>query len=219
MTGLDAARTAYSDLLDVTDSLDDDAGWRPTALPGWTVRDLVFHLLSDAQRALVALGTPTRAVPDVDAVSYWRNWQPGTAGANAGLRSTRIMASCWTSVVPIAALYGETARAVRETAARCDTDMVVMTQGHALRVDDLLTTLAIEAAIHHLDLVATWDRPGPSTSSLVVVRDVLDALLERPVPLSWDSGRWTLVATGRAAPSEDERAWLGADIERLPLFG
>ena len=58
--------------------LDDATGWQPTRCAGWTVRDLVYHLVGDAQRALVAVHTPTAAEADVDAVTYWANWKPGT---------------------------------------------------------------------------------------------------------------------------------------------
>lgn len=219
MPGLDAVDVAYADLLALTDPLDDVAGWTPTGLPGWAVRDLVFHLLGDAQRALVALGTPADGPPDVDAVSYWRAWQPETTGADASRRTVRIMASCWSSVTSIAALYGETARAVLQLGARTDPSAVVATQGHAITVDDLLSTLAVEAAVHHLDVVAHWERPGPSATSLAEVRGTLDALLGRPAPFSWDGARWALLGTGRGEPTAAERAWLGADAGRLPLFG
>lgn len=217
--GLADVRIAYADLLAITDPLDEAAGWSPSGCTGWTVRDLVCHLLGDAQRALVALGTPTGRRADVDAVTYWQGWQPTTPRAQAGLRNTRIMASCWSTVTSIAALYGETARALLVLAERADPSAVVATQGHAITVDDLLTTLAVEAAIHHLDLVVGLPAPRPSAPSLRLVSRTLDGLLGRPVPTGWDDTRWTLVGTGRAAPTAAEREHLGTDAARLPLFG
>jgi mycothiol maleylpyruvate isomerase-like protein len=217
--GLEAVRAAYGELLAHTDGLDEDAAWRPTGCTGWTVRDLVFHLLTDAQRALVALGTPADGVADVDAVSYWRAWQPGTPGAQAGRRSIRIMASVWTDTSTLTALYGETARAVLVQGARVDGTALVATQGHVLTVDDLLATLAVEAAVHHLDLVAFCDGPGPGTHSLALVRATLDGLLERAAPKDWDDARYALIGTGRAPLTDAERAALGADAAKLPLFG
>jgi hypothetical protein len=209
--GLDSLRTAYRELLAHTDGLDETTAWRPTGCAGWTARDLVFHLLTDAQRALVALGTPAEGAADVDAVSYWRAWQPGTPGAQAGRRSVRIMASVWTSASALTALYGETARA--------DGTALVATQGHVLTVDDLLATLAVEAAVHHLDLVAFCDGPGPGARSLAPVRTALDGLLGHPAPPDWDDARYALIGTGRASLTDAERAALGADAARLPLFG
>jgi hypothetical protein len=216
---LDSLRTAYGELLAHTDTLDEDAAWRPTGCTGWTARDLVFHLVTDAQRALVALGTPADGVADVDAVSYWRAWQPGTPGAQAGRRSIRIVASIWTNVSALTALYGETARAVLVQAARADGTALVATQGHVLTVDDLLTTLAVEAAVHHLDLVAFSDGPGPGAQSLALVRETLDGLLGRPAPPDWDDARYAVIGTGRASLTNAEHAALGADEAKLPLFG
>jgi mycothiol maleylpyruvate isomerase-like protein len=219
IAGLDSVRTAYGELLARTDALDETAAWRATGCAGWTARDLVFHLLTDAQRALVALGTPAAGVADVDAVSYWRPWQPGLPGAQAARRSIRIMASVWTSANALTALYGETARAVLVHAARADGAALVATQGHVLTVDDLLTTLAVEAAVHHLDLVAFCNDPGPGAQSLALVRETLDGLLGHSAPPDWDDARYAVIGTGRASPTDAERAALGADAARLPLFG
>ena len=220
--GLDSLRTAYGELLAHTDALGEEgeeAAWRATGCAGWTVRDLVFHLLTDAQRALVALGTPADGAADVDAVSYWRAWQPETPGAQSSRRSIRIVASVWVNASALTALYGETARAVLVHAARADGAALVATQGRVLTVDDLLSTLAVEAAVHHLDLVAFSDGPSPGAQSLTLVRETLDGLLGRPAPLEWDDARYALIGTGRASLTDAERAALGADAAKLPLFG
>ncbi len=206
--------SSYRAVLGVIDGLDDRTGWRNTRCAGWTVRDLVHHMWSDVQRALVALHTPAEGPADVDSVSYWRPWQPGTPGAEAGRRGTRIMASAWSSVEPIAALYAETARAVLVAGrGRAGSDLVG-TQGHVLTVDALFRTLAVEATVHHLDL-----RLGePSEEGIAETRRSLDGLLGRPAPIK-DSVRYALIGTGRASPTEEEAGALGADAERLPLFG
>lgn len=152
MSGFSVLDASYQALLRVISALDDDAGWQNTRCAGWTVRDLVHHLLADAQRALVALHTPAPGPPDVDAISYWRPWQPGTPGAEAGRRGTRIMASAWSSVEPIAASYVETASAVLVAGRERAADDLVATQGHVITVDGLCRTLAVEATVHQLDL-------------------------------------------------------------------
>lgn len=216
MDPVDLLHAAYSPIIRFAESVDEDTGWVPTELPGWTVRDLLFHLAGDCQRALVALHTPSDAPTDTDEVSYWTEWQPGTPGAQAGLRGVRIIASAWASVRGPADLYVDTARAVLRAAADADPEQVVTTQHRVLTVDALLRTLAIEAAIHQLDLTVIGP---PDTDVQDEVRRVLDALLGRPSPAGWEPVRWIRLGTGRATPTDDERAELGADAERLPLFG
>jgi hypothetical protein len=89
-----------------------------------------------------------------------------------------------------------------------------------LTVGDLLSTLCVEATIHHLDL--TTDLPGaggPAPEGLAEVRRVLDGLVGEPVASSWTDERYALVATGRARPSQEEERELGPLSERFPLFG
>ncbi|HET6877033.1 MAG TPA: maleylpyruvate isomerase N-terminal domain-containing protein [Jatrophihabitans sp.] len=218
MHAIDLLNSAYTPLIRFADSVDDQQGWTPTDLPGWTARDLLFHLASDCQRALVALATPAEGAADTDEISYWSHWEPGTPGAQAGLRGTRIMASAWTSVRGPADLYADTARAVLVAAARADPGSVVVTQGHRLTVASLVSTLAVEAAVHQLDLAPVLPEP-PADEVLVEVRRVLDGLLGSPAPPSWDAVRYALVGTGRQKLGEDERRELGARAERFPLFG
>ena len=219
---IDLLAAAYAPLLALSDRLatdDDEAtGWTPTALPGWTVRDLVFHLAGDAQRALVALHTPAPGAADTDEVGYWSAWQPGSDAAQRGLRATRTMASQWSSVRGPARTYGETARAVLHALATADPEQVVATQGHALTVRALASTLAVEAAVHHLDLEAVAPEP-PAAAVLAEVRRVCDTLLGTPAPSTWADARWARLATGRASLTTIERTALGDASSRLPVFG
>lgn len=204
----------YETLLAQIGVIDDGSAWRPTRCAGWTLRDLVFHLLGDARRALVALHTPATGPADVDAVTYWRDWQPQTPGADSGRRGTRLMASVWSSVHPITRTYAETARAVLVAGRQRSGEDLVATQGHVITVDDLLSTLAVEATVHQLDM-----RLGdPSEPGLAETRRVLDGLLGRPAPID-DATRYALVGTGRERLNDNERELLGVRAGRLPLFG
>ena len=71
-------------------------------------------------------------------------------------------------------LYVETAAAVRVQARRTPPNEIVATQEHTLRVDDLLATLAVEATIHHLDMIVHLDASGPAPAALAAVRTTLD---------------------------------------------
>lgn len=148
---LDALRTAYTDLSTLATSLDEDSSWRPKACIGWTVRDLIQHLLSDAQRALVALATAARGPADKDATTYWLD-SPGAPDSDSrGIRATRTMASQW-HLEYLTSTYAQTASAVITMGERAAPADLVSTQGHVLRVEHLLARLVVEAAIHHLDM-------------------------------------------------------------------
>jgi hypothetical protein len=214
---------AYEGLLSILapdgQSISDDIGWLPTRCAGWSVRDLVFHLLCDAQRALVALGTPADWPADTDSVDYWRSWQPGRPGADAGRRSTRAMASAWTHAASLVESYAETARAVLRQVERADGAALVRTQGRVLTVEDLCATLAVEASVHHLDMLVAWPAPGPSPAAFALVRETLDGLLGRHAPPDWTDVQYVLVGTGRERLTDAERREVGSAAERFPLFG
>lgn len=145
--------------------LGDEESWAPSGCTGWAVRDLVFHCVGDARRALVALHTPAEGPPDRDAVTYWRDWGDDPVGAADGRRFDRVAASMFLDFRQLRALYLETAAATVRATAATPSDRCVATQGHVLTVGDLMATLAVEAAVHHLDLVVHLpdapDRPRP----------------------------------------------------------
>ncbi|WP_228048483.1 maleylpyruvate isomerase N-terminal domain-containing protein [Streptomyces justiciae] len=212
-------RAAYSAFADVARPLADEESWRPTGCTGWAVRDLILHCVADCQRALVALHTPAAGPADRDAVTYWRDWRPDPVGAANGRRWSRVGASMFLDFRQLRELYLETAAATVHAAEAAAQDRLVATQGHVLTAGDLMTTLAVEATIHHLDLVV--DLPGvpePAPVGLAAVRATLDGLLGRPVPVAWSDEHYARAATGRAPLTDAERRSLGADAERLPLF-
>ncbi len=217
MTGL--LGTAYRDVSSLLSALTEDEGWRPTGCAGWTPVDLGFHLLGDARRALVALATPATAPADTDAVSYWTAWRPPAPGDDEQLWSTRIAASTQGGLPAVAERYAETAAAVVVAAGRVGAADLVRTQGRVLTVADLLSTLVVEVAVHHLDLVAHLDRPGPAGEPLTEVRRVLEGLAGGPLPPSWDDVTAARRGTGREQLSAADRLELGPAAARYPLFG
>jgi hypothetical protein len=219
LSGRGLVEQSYVALAGVLDAVDDEASWTPTGCTGWAVRDLAHHWLSDGQRALVALHSPTDSRPDRDAVTYWTDWTPDPAAAAQGRRHTRVSASMFLVWAQLRELCTDTAAAVVHAGAAASASARVRTQGHVLTVDDLLRTLCVEATIHHLDLVAHLPgAAGPTRAGLGEVRRVLDALLGGAVQVGWSDERYALVATGRAAPTEAEARALGAVANRLPVL-
>src|SRR6188472_2447700 len=66
-----ALRTAVAELPDTSFA-------QPSGCAGWLVRDLVCHLVIDAQDVLITLVTPAETEPTVDAVTYWELVEPPT---------------------------------------------------------------------------------------------------------------------------------------------
>lgn len=211
---------SYRAVTDDLEKLGEDALARPSGCHGWSRVDLLFHLLLDAQRALVAFATPADGAADVDFVSYWTPFRPGADGYAAHARFVRRVASSYRSDLVIAAQWAETAAAATRVAALLPADVHVATQGHVLSAADFLATLAVEATIHHLDLVAGDESlAGPSREGLAVTRETLDGILGEPVPVGWAEREYALKASGRAELTAEDRASLGVLAVRFPLLG
>ncbi|GAA2942779.1 maleylpyruvate isomerase N-terminal domain-containing protein [Streptomyces enissocaesilis] len=218
---LSALKSAYGAFAGVVSSLGEEESWLPSGCVGWAVRDLVLHCVTDAQRALVALHTPADGPADRDGVTYWADWRPGAADAANERRYIRVGASMFLEFEQLRELYLATAAAAVTAAERSDPQQFVGTQGHVLTVGDLMETLAVEATIHHLDLVAHLPAPAsrPAAAGLGCVRGTLDGLLGRPVPVNWSDEHYALAATGRLPLTAAEKHRLGTDADRFPLFG
>ena len=55
----------------------------PTRCQGWIVRDVLYHQLLDARRALRTYASPATSEPDVDDVTYWSEFSPGADQSDA----------------------------------------------------------------------------------------------------------------------------------------
>jgi hypothetical protein len=222
---LDALETGYRRVTDVVTGLGEAELMRPTGCAGWAVADVLFHQLLDAQRALVAFATPVTEPPDRDDVTYWAEFtpQPGEtgaqarAGAAAHARFVRLAASAYPPGT-LARVWSETAAAACRAARACQAAGVA-TQGHVLRPADFAATLAVETAVHYLDLTVDLpSAPPPDPVSLTLVRRVLEGLLGSPLPASWGDASAAVKGTGRVLLTDEDRAVLGPLADRVPLF-
>ena len=223
-TALGALDAGYQKLTVVTAGLSEADLMRPTRCAGWAVADVLYHQLLDARRALRTFASPSDSSVDCDDVSYWRDYAPGENGAAgysaesaAHARYIRVAASAY----PPGALaweWSETAAAACRAGWACG-HRAVTTQGHVLTVPGFAATLAVEAAVHYLDL--TVDLPGapvPDPGSLALVRRVLAGLLGASLPDSWDDVTAALKGTGREPLTEEDRRALGSPAGKFPLF-
>ena len=222
---LGALETGYQNVTDVVIGLSEADLMRPSGCAGWAVTDVLYHQLLDAQRALVAFATPVTEPADRDDVSYWSAFAPkggeagnqAQAGAAAHARFVRVAASAY---LPgsLARAWSETAAAVCRAARACPA-AAVATQGYVLCPADFTATLAVETAVHYLDLtVSLPSAPPPDPASLALVRRVLAGLLGSPLPASWDDTSAAVKGTGRAPLTGEDRALLGPLAEHVPLF-
>ncbi|WBB65810.1 maleylpyruvate isomerase N-terminal domain-containing protein [Micromonospora sp. WMMD812] len=219
----EALAQAYQGITEVVADLDDDELQRPTRCRGWLVDDLLFHLLCDAQRALVTLASPAAGPADVDDVSYWQ--AASTGGDDLGARHARWVrrsAAAFDRPSGLVRYWSDTASAAVRAAAAADPTEHVATQGHVLRVADFLATLTTEAVVHHLDLVLDLPAaplPGPLASGVAVT--TMDGLLsdEAVRPVAWDDHEFLLKAAGRVPLSDRDRLELGEVAGWFPLLG
>ena len=190
-----------------------------TRTSAWTVRELLFHLLLDAQRALVAFSTPADSPADVDNATYWRPFRPANGdGGRAHAEYVTRAAAAYSSSEVLVDQWTETSTAAA-WAARKDRFGTVSTQGHRLRSADLINTLVVEATIHYLDLTLNLKAPSAPAKALKCVRNVPDGLLGAPLPLVWADLEHVLKGTGRVLLTPEDRDGRGDLALRFPLLG
>jgi uncharacterized protein (TIGR03083 family) len=217
-----ALGSAYGAVSSVVTNLDDSDFARPTGCEFWAVDALLFHLMLDAQRALIALAAPRTEPADTDAVGYWRGYaaeadaEPDLTGQTA--RFATRSAAAYSRPAGLVQHWTHVAEAAVCAAARSDPGLTVSTQGMRLRVDDFLETLVVEATIHHLDLVHHLDAASPSAANLALTRATLEALLGRSSPSSWPDPQAVLRLTGRDPVPAGDAARLGSAFARIPVI-
>ena len=213
---------AYGQLSSLLAQLDPADFWLPTAASAWCVQDVVFHLLLDAQRALMTYATPAVEPADVDAVSYWQPFRPGSdARAEAAhARFVRLASAAYGSTEALIGHWDDTASAAVRAAGSTAPGTRVATQGHVLDVDDFSSTLVVEACVHHLDLLAELSSyPEPDPLVLRHTRGVLESIGGHRFPPSWSDRKAVQLGCGRGAPTAADRDDAGALVDRLPLLG
>ncbi|MCP2261002.1 TIGR03083 family protein [Streptoalloteichus tenebrarius] len=201
----------------VADLADEDLA-QPSGCAGWLVRDLVCHLVIDAQDVLITLATPTEAEPTRDAITYWKVADTPPTGDDP----------LDALIVRLAAAYGEpwllkfhlddVGSAAGRAAALADPDLRVSTQGQVLTVGDYLSAYVLEWTLHHLDLIAHLPgAAGPPAEGLARTREMLEKIAGAAFPASFSDEDALLVGTGRRAPTDAEKAELGELAGKLPL--
>ncbi|MDN3262501.1 maleylpyruvate isomerase N-terminal domain-containing protein [Streptomyces sp. CSDS2] len=207
-----ALRTAVAHLAD-----EDFA--RPSGCAGWLVRDLVCHLVIDAQDVLITLVTPASGEPTHDAVTYWHVTDTPPAGDDPLDALTVRLAAAYEDPGLLRFHLDDVGSAAGRAAELADPALRVSTQDMVLTAGDYLSAYVLEWTLHHLDLVAHLpDAELPPAEGLARARAMLERIAGAPFPASWSDEDALRIGTGRRAPTDTERTGLGdRPGRRLPL--
>lgn len=206
-----ALRTAVADLCDQDFE-------QPSGCAGWLVRDLVCHLVIDAQDVLITLATPVEAEPTVDAVTYWNVDDRPPTGQDPLDALTVRLAAAYEDPHLLRFHLDDVGSAAGRAAALADPGVRVGTRGEVLTVADYLDAYVLEWTLHHLDLTAHLPAvAGPPAEGTARSRAMLETIAGAAFPASFTDTDALLVGTGRRAPTGEERAALGALAGRLPF--
>ncbi|WHM40523.1 maleylpyruvate isomerase N-terminal domain-containing protein [Streptomyces sp. BPTC-684] len=191
---------------------------QPSGCTGWLVRDLVCHLVIDAQDVLITLATPTDTEPTVDAVTYWNVEDQPPTGEDPLDALTVRLAAAYEEPRLLTFHLDDVGSAAGRAAALADPTVRVSTRDEVLTVDDYLSAYVLEWTLHHLDLMAHLpDVPGPPAEGLARSRAMLEEIAGAVFPASFTDEDALLIGTGRRAPMEAEEVELGELAAKLPF--
>lgn len=196
---------------------DEDFG-RPSGCAGWLVRDLVCHLVIDAQDVLITLVTPAEGEPTRDAITYWNVTSTPPSGEDPLDALTVRLAAAYQEPWLLKFHLDDVGSAAGRAAELADRTARVGTRGEVLTAGEYLSAYVIEWTLHHLDLVAHLPRaPRPPAEGLAGARAMLERIAGTAFPASFSDEDALLVGTGRRAPTDAEVAELGGVASRLPF--
>ena len=205
-------------LLAAVAAVPDEAFAQPSGCAGWLVRDLVCHLVIDAQDVLITLATPSDAEPTRDAATYWEVTRTPPTGLDPLDALTVRLAAAYGDPALLKFHLDDVGSAAGRAGALADPDTRVATRGQVLTTADYLEAYVLEATLHHLDLGAELPAgASPPPAGLAVSRRLLERIAAGAFPRSISDSDALLVGTGRRSPTWDERAELGELGDRLPF--
>jgi hypothetical protein len=216
---VDLFTRSWAALRAAVDELSDEDFGRPSGCTGWLVRDLVCHLIVDAQDVLITLATPSDREPTRDALTYWEvSGTPPTGDDPLDALTVRL-AAAYEDPHLLKFHLDDVGSAAGRAALLADPAGRVGTRDEILTVGDFLDTYVMEWTLHHLDLIAHLPDAGqPPAEGLARSREMLEGIAGSPFPTSFHDVDALLVGTGRRLPTEAEQDELGAAASKLPLY-
>jgi hypothetical protein len=214
---VDLFSPAWAALRAAVAGLPDAAFARPSGCAGWLVRDLVCHLVIDAQDVLITLATPATTRPTRDTVTYWEVVAPPAGDDPLDALVVRL-AAAYEEPWPLRFHLDDVGSAAGRAAGLAGPSGLVATRDQVLTAGDYLSAYVLEWTLHHLDLIAHLPgTPGPPAEGLARSREMLERIAGVVFPPSFTDRDALLVGTGRRAPTEAERVALGGTAARLPF--
>ncbi|QKV79511.1 maleylpyruvate isomerase N-terminal domain-containing protein [Amycolatopsis sp. Hca4] len=191
---------------------------KPSGCRGWLVRDLVCHLVIDAQDVLITLATPASSPVTHDAITYWAVSSSLPSGEDPLSALIVRLAAAYEDPALLKFHLDDVGSAAGRAADLADPGMRVSTQEMVLTAGDYLAAYVLEWTLHHLDLVAHVPSvAGPPSEGLARTRAMVEKIAGARFPASMPDEDVLLVATGRRNATAAERAALGDLAARLPL--
>src|SRR5687767_15734500 len=149
---MDHFSRSWTALLAAVAEVPDEDFDRPSGCRGWLVRDLVCHLVIDAQDVLITLVTPADTEPTADAVTYWNLVDPPTGEDPLDALIPRL-ATAYGDPGLLKFHLDDVGSAAGRAAELADPTARDGTQGKVLTVGDYLSAYVLEWTLHHLDLI------------------------------------------------------------------
>jgi hypothetical protein len=218
LAGVDLFSCSWAALRTAVDGLSDQDFQRQSGCAGWLVRDLVCHLIIDAQDVLITLVTPADAEPTRDAVTYWDVTHTLPTGDDPLDALIPRLAAAYGEPELLKFHFDDVGAAAGRAAELADPGVRVSTRDETITVGDYLSAYVLEWTLHHLDLIAHLSSAGePPGETLAAARASLEKIAGATVPASFSDKDALLVGTGRRVPTDAETAALGRFAAKLPL--
>jgi hypothetical protein len=199
--------------------LPDEAFVQPSGCTGWLVRDLVCHLIIDAQDVLITLATPSDETPTHNAVTYWGMLDAPPTGDDPLDALIVRLAAAYQEPGLLTFHLDDLGAAAGRAALYADPDRPVATKGQILTAGDYLDAYVLEWTLHHLDLVAyLTDVGGPPAAGLARARQMVEQIAGYAFPAALSDIDALLIGTGRRSPTPAQAFALGAGAGRIPVF-
>jgi uncharacterized protein (TIGR03083 family) len=216
---VDLFSRSWAALRAAVSELSDEDFAQPSGCTGWLVRDLVCHLVIDAQDVLITLVTPAETAPTRDAVTYWDVANKPPTGDDPLDALIVRLAAAYEVPGLLKFHFDDVGSAAGRAAELADPGLRVSTRDEVLTAGDYLSAYVMEWTLHHLDLIAYLPYAAePPAAGLARCREMLEQIAGAAFPVSFSDKDALLIGTGRRAPTDEEETELGELAGKLPLI-